>query len=74
MRTPRIAGVESASALRWHAPCFPGLVMNDALRKPLMVVVALVVTLLVIRGFAVDLGTPAPMDRGTYAAAGLPVR
>ena len=48
--------------------------MNDALRKPLMVVVALVVTLLVIRGFAVDLGTPAPMDRGTYAAAGLPVR
>jgi hypothetical protein len=48
--------------------------MKESLRRPLMVVVALVVTLLVIRGFVVELGAPSPMDRGTYAAAGLPVR
>ena len=51
---------------------WPGV--NDALRTPLLIAAGILLCLIIARGFYVDLTHPAPIDRGTYAAAGVTIR
>jgi len=48
--------------------------VNDALRTPLLIAAGILLCLIIARGFYVDLTHPAPIDRGTYAAAGVTIR